>query len=276
MGKPLLSEAAFNRAVVNRAKRERPDIRVQSMGKDLLWVESRPGHWRVISTVGLYQIYCEAPQYRDEVVGAFLANQVYVEGAIEGTFEENRSKLMPLIVPRNVTEQFRVINRELATLHLIGDLRIAFVVDEPEACTFIHQQTAHEWNVTEMTLLKAAMANLQDLNADAEPLKRFGKGEHTFLLWETFDGYDASRVLLTSELIRAAVTLGGNPVIAVPNRDYLIMFGDTDPEYVQQMAEMVQEQYDRHACPISPHLLTLVEGNLLPYTDRTRRERVVN
>jgi uncharacterized protein YtpQ (UPF0354 family) len=277
MGKALLSEAAFNRVVVNRARRERPDIRVQTMGKYLLLVEAEPGHRRVVSLVGLYQSYREAPQTCDEVVGAFLTNQVYeVQAPVQGTFAENQHRIMPQVVPLTLLEYCRNDNRELAAVHFVAGLGIAFVVDDDEGYTYIHRKVMQAWGVTDTTLLRVAMENLQTLTNSTEPYYRLGTGEHTLLLWETFDGYDASRVLLAGELTRAAATLGGNPVIAVPHRDYMVLFGDTDPEFVGRMQTRVREEFEGHPYPISPQLFALAGGQLLPYNDQMRRERVVN
>ena len=96
----LMTETEFSRAVVTRARRERPDIRVKAMGKFFLMVEPEPGRQRVLSLVNLYQTYCEMPTDRDEVIGNFLSTLVYQkQTTVGGTFDENRHKVLPQVVP---------------------------------------------------------------------------------------------------------------------------------------------------------------------------------
>lgn len=276
MAKPLLSQSAFGKAVVSRARRERPEIRVQTMGKDLLLIQSESGQRRVVSLATLYQAYRDAPQARhDDVVGDFLVTEVYQEPVdITGTFAENRHKIMPQVVPATLLEFCRKDRRELASLPFLGDLGIAFVADEDERYTYIHKRVVADWGVDELDLLRAAMDNLQGLAESGATYYRLGLGARTMLVWETFDGYDASRVLLTRGLIEAASLLAGNPIIGLPHRDYLVMFGDADPEFVLQMQERIREEFEAHPYPITARFLTLVGGNLVPYAGE--QERLVN
>jgi uncharacterized protein YtpQ (UPF0354 family) len=276
MGKALLSEAEFSRNVVSRARRERPDIQVQTMGKYMLLVETESGRRRVVSLLSLYQSYCQAPHNRDEVVGAFLSDQVYREPVeIVGDFAENRGRIMPQVVPDALLEYCRQDQRELAAVQYVGGLAVAFVVDEDERYAYIQRHLMLDWGVAETDLLQASLENLRALSREIDTPYFIGEGERVSVVWETFDGYDASRILLTNELNTMAAQVGGNPVIAIPHRDYLIMFGDTDPEFVLLMQERVREDFEGHNYPITAQLFTLQSGSLVPY-DENRRDRMVN
>lgn len=276
MGKALLSEAEFSRVIVNRARRERPDIRVQTMGKQLLLVEPNAGRQRVVSLADLYQSYCEAPTQRDEVIGAFLEAQVFADEPMpSGTFADNRANVMPQIVPTTLLDYCRQDNRELAAVPYIGGLAIAFVLDEEERYTYIHQKVMETWGVTATDLLHAALENLQQLDT-AEAYYQLGSGERSLVVWETFDGYDASRILLSRELNAAAAHLPGNVLIGIPNRDYLVLFSDVDVDHVSEMRERIREDFEAHEYPITGRLFTLVSGVLMPLDEIRKQERVVN
>lgn len=277
MAKVLLTEEQFSRIVVTRARRERPDIRVKPMGKFFLMVEPEPGRQRVVSLVNLYQIYCDCPTDRDEVIGNFLANSVYAENeVVRGTFEENRHKIMPQVVPPSLLDFCRQEGRELAALGYTNELYIAFVVDEPERYSYLQRSVAERWGVGDTELLMAAVQNLQKLNQAGAEFYTLGSGARITLVWETFDGYDASRVLLSRDLNEMAALVPGNPVIGVPHRDYMVMFGDADPEFVAEMSERIRVHFESHSYPITARLLTLVEGNLESYPGAGRRLRVLN
>lgn len=276
MAKGLLSEEQFSRVVVTRVRRERPDIRVKPMDRFLLLVEAEPGHSRVVSLGNLYQAYCECPTSRDAVIGAFLENLVYDEPpTVDGDFAGNRRRVMPQVVPPSLLEFCRQDGRELAAVDYVGNLSITFVMDEPERYSYIHRKAAEQWGVCDTDLLAAALENLQALHRETPALIQIGTGERTTLVWETFDGYDASRILLTRELNTMAALVPGNPIIGIPHRDYLVMFGDSNPAFVAEMAERIRLFAEGHSYPITSQLFTLVDGNLAVY-EPGRRQRLVN
>lgn len=277
MGKAAISEAEFSRVIVARVRRERPDLRVKAMGKCLLLVEGPAGEQRMVSLLDLYRAYREGPLEQDEAITDFLTAVVYEEpGAIHGSFMENQHQILPQVVPHNLLELCRHENRELAAVEYMDGLSIAFVLDEPDRYTYIQQALLKQWGITELQLLQASITNLQAITHEAIPYHRIGKGRRLTLVWETFDGYDSSRILLTRMLTEMAAQIPGNPVIAVPHRDYLVVFGDSDEEFFTEMAERVQMEFDEHSYPVSPQLFTLVNGNLMPYPGRSRCFRLVN
>jgi|GEM_PF-2706331 len=277
MAKALLSGAEFSRMVVSRVRRERPDLRVKSMGTFMLVVEAEPGRSRTVSLVQLYQSYCDSPLERDEVVGSFLSAVVYQEpAAVQGTFLENRSRIMPQVVPPSLLDYCRMQDRELASVDFVGGLGIAFVFDESERYAYIHSSVRDEWGITNTDLLAAALENLAALTREIDPPHRIGRGDRLTLVWEAFDGYDASRILLTRDLVHGAALMAGHPIIAIPHRDYMVMFGDTNTDLLNEMADRVREDFESHSYPITSRLFTLHDGVLVPYEGNRRRERMVN
>jgi uncharacterized protein YtpQ (UPF0354 family) len=277
MGK-VLKETDFSRIVVTRAQRERPDIRVMAMGNFLLLVEPEPGRQRMVSMASLYRAYMEYPMDRDEVIGNFLSSLVYDEPAVvRGTFAQHRHKVLPQVVPPTLLSFCRRDDRELAAVEFIDGLAVAFVLDEPDRYAYLHKRVADQWGVTETDLLTAAIQNLHGMELEDPPFYQLGTGIHLTLAWETFDGYDASRVLLTRELNEMAAVVAGNPVIGLPHRDYMVMFGDADPDYVTVMADRIREMFEEHSYPITSQLYTLQDGRLVPYDPEVaRRKRMVN
>lgn len=277
MARGLLSEQAFSRVVLSRAKRERPDLHIQVTDNAMLLIEQSSGRRRVLPLVDLYQIYCQYPLERDQVIGQFLSNLVYDDPLhVVGGFEANKDRVMPQIVPPNLLAFCRQNYRELAAMDYVGGLAIAFVLDEPERYAYLHRATAEEWAVDETTLLMAAVRNLERLDQQALPYQQIGTGVRLMLAWGCFDGYDACRILLTRPLVQAAARVPGNPVIAIPHRDYLVMFGDADPAFVAEMADRVREEYESHPYPITPQFFTLKNGSLAVYDGAEKEERYVN
>lgn len=193
---------------------------------------------------------------------------------IRGDFAANRSRILPQVVPESLLAVCRASGRELVTVPFPGQLAVAFVVDEEERYYYITRQTQRSWRVSEAEMLAQALGNLRETSQDLV-WKQIGTGPRTFFLCETFDGYDASRILLVRELTRIAGRVAGSLVVGIPHRDYMIALGDGDPAFVAEIAASVHEDFQRSAYPITPELFTLDGGRVTPYK-KTNEQRFLN
>jgi hypothetical protein len=274
MGKSILRPDEFSRLVATRLQKERPEAEVLPLGQSFLMVVEA-GRRRVHSLASYYERYSQTPERRDVLIDMFLRHAAK-DRRRPPTLLEIREKVLPQVVPVALVEQAHRDGRELAAVRHVGDLAIAFVIDEADRYTYIHQRLMARWEVRETDLLALAVRNLQVISKDLAPPLRIGRGKRQCLIWEAFDGYDASRILLTRSLAVMAAHVEGNPVIAVPHRDYMVMFGDSDPAFVEEMVERVRDEASHHKYPISERLYTLNYGAVTLYDWNEGRERVVN
>lgn len=274
--KLLLNERDFVRLLLIRMRRERPDLRVRATNEATLEVEAVTGEPHHVSVMNLYQTYCESPLNRDSMISDFLLKRIYNEiPAVRGSFAENRHKIMPQVLPPTLADHSRRLNRALSSVSHVSGLLVAFVVDEVRGYNYLHQPDLKRWGVGEDQLFQAALDNLRRLSQQAGRFHMIGKDERLMLLWETWDGYDASRILLLRELNEMAALVAGNPLIAIPHRDYMVMFGDANPAFVAEMTERLQEDFEDSSYPITPRLFTLVDGTLKLHTG-SPRTRLLN
>ncbi|MFZ5825787.1 MAG: DUF1444 family protein [Bacillota bacterium] len=275
MEKPVLRPDEFSRIVADRLQHERPEARVQLLGQSFLMLFEE-GHRRVLSLAAYYRRYRQAPERCDDLIDTFLQQTAQRQRKRGRTLLEVREQVLPQLLPISLVEQTRMDGRELAAIHYVGNLAISFVIDEDERYSYIHRRLMERWQVKETDLLALAVRNLQQISRNLPPPLRIGKGKRLTLVWEAFDGYDASRILLTRSLCEMAAHVEGNPIIAVPHRDYMVMFGDSDPNFVEEMMERIREESHSHRYSISDKLYTLNYGSLVLYDWMARRERVVN
>lgn len=194
---------------------------------------------------------------------------------IRGDFAANRARILPQLVPPSMLDFCRADGRELVTLPFPGGLAVVFVVDEPDRYCFISTEVQGAWAVSEVDLLAEALTNLRRISQGLV-WKRIGTGSRSYFLCETFDGYDASRILLSRELTKLAGRVAGNLVVGIPHRDYLVALGDGDPAFVAEVAETIREDFLRGTYPITPDLYTLEEGRITAYQQRANEKRLVN
>lgn len=274
MGKSVLSPEEFSRIMASRLQQERPEAQVEMLGQSFLMLREE-GRRKVFSLASYYRQYSKTPDEFEELVDRFLREAVYQERRRMPTLLEVRGRILPQMVPVALVEQTRRNGRDLAAVHYAGELAIAFVIDEAERYAYIHERLMMKWRVKETDLLALGVRNLQQISRDVRPL-RIGRGKRLMLVWEAFDGYDASRILLTRSLCEAAAHVEGNPVIAIPHRDYLVMFGDSDPAFMEEMVERIKDEFSLHRYPISDKFYTLHFGALVQYDWNRNQERVVN
>jgi hypothetical protein len=267
----VLTEQAFSAEILERIQRERPEIAARLLNPFFLLVEVERGKPRIVPLLSLYQKYCAEPDDKEPILEEFLSNCVYEEPpTIGGAFEENRERILPQIVPPSLVEFSHKDHQPLAVVPFAADLSIAFVVDEPERYCYISRNVMERWGVTERDLLAVAVVNLREMSAEVT-CHQTGTGERAVFTFENFDGYDASRVLVGRLVAEVAAQVAGQLVLAIPHRDALVCIGDADPAFVAEMEEAARRDFEGHSYRVSPQLLTICDGEIVPYEPSRRR-----
>jgi uncharacterized protein YtpQ (UPF0354 family) len=93
-----------------------------------------------------------------------------------------------------------------------------------------------------------------------------GTGDQQLFIFNSGDGYDASRLLLSEVLAEWARLLPGNLVIGIPNRDFLIAFSDANPDILRAVAAQVQSDAAQREYGLTDQLFTLVKGVVKEYS----------
>ncbi|WP_374713698.1 DUF1444 family protein [Symbiobacterium terraclitae] len=187
--------------------------------------------------------------------------------------EAVRGQLLPQLVPDWLVPEELRGERDLAAVRHMGDVAVAFVIDGPGHPVYVDYGLLGRWGVAETDLLAPALANLA---RTYRPFAHRGQGDRLTLVWDAHDGYDAARLLLTRRLCEAAAQVPGNPVIGVPHRDRLVLFGDRDPDFVVEMAELIDDEFNHHPYPVSAQLYTLCGGVLRLYRPEGRQGPILN
>ena len=112
-------------------------------------------------------------------------------------------------------------------------LAVGLVYDLPEAMVMLHQQQLDDWDISFYEAYEAAHANLVECEAT------FSAYDDRLFVADTQDNYDATRILMT-DWIRS-LTVEGNPIAMVPNRDKLLITGSQDERGLQMMAAMARD-----------------------------------
>ena len=174
-------------------------------------------------------------------------------------------RVMPMLKPVALLDEVRrrhlppLIHRPLA-----GDIMITYVVDEGQSVVYLNQEHMARWGVGEPTLYDRALKNLRRKPWRPEP-GLLGSGKEALLIFNSGDGFDATRVLLPELFVPFAASLPGHLVIGMPNRDFLIAFSDADARIVQRIKAQIENDVRAQPHPLTERLFTLRDGQLRLY-----------
>ena len=149
---------------------------------------------------------------------------------------------------------------------------ISLVVDSEHATTSVSQEKLDEWGIDFEAALKLAMDNLRERT---EP--NFRVSSHGVLMSAWNDVFDASRLLLTDMLYRLPIQ--GDPVVAIPSRDHLLVTGSGNDKGIAELADIAVEVLETNTRPLGYQLFRLKDGQWsafdenLPASERIRQAR---
>ena len=176
-----------------------------------------------------------------------------------GSFDELRDRILPMIVADG--EQDRP---SMVTQPLIEGLAVAYAIDSDRTIAYIPEPQFAHWKIDRDTLHEAAIENLvkrsESMSAHAAQDE---EGKINLILFQTMDGYDASRVLLPNLHEKLREHLGSPFVAAIPNRDILLCFRNDD-ETVERLREQIETDHRRMPHGVTERLLLVTPDGIAP------------
>jgi hypothetical protein len=176
-----------------------------------------------------------------------------------GSFEELRDRILPMIVADGERDR-----RTMVTEPLLEGLSVAYAIDSDRTIAYIPESQFKEWSVDQATLHEAAIENLvkrsESMSAHAAQDE---DGKINLILFQTMDGYDASRVLLPNLHEKLREHLGSPFVAAIPNRDILLCFRNEDAT-VERLREQIEADHKRMPHGVTDRLLLVTPDGIAP------------
>jgi len=179
----------------------------------------------------------------------------------DATFDEVRDRLMPLILPASsATDTPHNVVHE----PLIPGLIVAYAIDHDRTISYLPRQKFEEWKIGLEELHDVAIANLTTRSeAISAHAAQDESGQVNLILFQTMDGYDASRLLLPTLHERLRPHLGSPFAAGIPNRDILLCFRN-DPENADRLAKQIAEDYQRMPHQVTDQLVLVTQDGIAP------------
>jgi uncharacterized protein YtpQ (UPF0354 family) len=171
-----------------------------------------------------------------------------------GSYEELKPRILPMILSRPVGD---VQGPAMVTQPYLGGLMIAYAVDNDRTIAYIPQGHFENWKMSIDELHETALANLVARSESmAAHAAQDEDGGVNLILFQTMDGYDASRILLPTLHDRLREYLGSPFAAAIPNRDILLCFRNND-QTVTRLRAQIEQDYRQMPHQVTDELLLI-------------------
>ncbi len=179
-------------------------------------------------------------------------------------FEAVRERILPMVINSRSSE---VAVDTMVTQPFLEDLLIAYAIDHDRTIAYLSRKQYALWKVDIDDLHQVAIDNLvtrsESIPAHAAQDE---DGSVNLVLFQTMDGYDASRILLPTLHDRLRDHLGSPFAAGIPNRDILICFRD-DRDLLNRVGPQIAADYRSMPHQVSDRLLLVTADGIAPYPD---------
>jgi uncharacterized protein YtpQ (UPF0354 family) len=232
-------------------------------GTKLRW--TMPSGMEVNQFLGnAYAAYENSPKDLDAIIAAYL------DAAPAGDEQDvatRRSNILPLVKTvmwrsaslKQLEAAGMKDNNPFLTEPLTAELLTVYVEDKPDAMSYVSAADLSSLDLRQEDLRVLALENLRRMVP--EITLQGGSGRYGVRL----DGnYDASMVFLAEEW-RSQVEIDGDPVIAVPAREELLVCGSNDPQSIASLRNMAAQIMAQSPYGLSAQLYTWRDGTLVVF-----------
>jgi len=172
--------------------------------------------------------------------------------------EDVKDRILPMVLPGTPGES----EQEGVSQVLVDGLQVAYAIDGDRTISYITRKQFESWKITMEELHEIALNNLvQKSEAIEAQAAHDGSGNINLILFQTLDGYDASRVLLPTLHQKLRQYLGSPFAAGIPNRDILLCFRNDD-ETVKRLSAQIAEDYRQMPHQVTEKLLLITADGL--------------
>lgn len=216
---------------------------------------------QIASLENIYRMTLLRPEHSRQHIERWIVELLRAgEGTPDrtGKLDDVRDRILPMVLPGQPSDQAN----EGVSQVLVDGLQIAYAIDGDRTISYITRQQFESWNIPLDELHEIALNNLIAKSEAIEAQAAHdGTGQINLILFQTLDGYDASRLLLPTLHTKLRQYLGSPFVAGIPNRDILLCFRN-DAETVGRLSKQIAEDFKSMPHQVTDKLVLVTADGL--------------
>jgi uncharacterized protein YtpQ (UPF0354 family) len=220
---------------------------------------------QLASMENVYRSAVLQPEHSADIIERWMLEMVRAsEGSPDqnASYEDLADRIMPVVLREGTADPQTSL---MVTQPLVSGLSVGYVVDSERSFWYIPQASFESWKVTVDDLHEKALSNLVERSqAISAHAAQDPDGKINLILFQTGDGFDASRILLPTLNERLREHLGSPFVAGIPNREILLCFREDD-ETVTRLRDQIKSDYKQMPHPITDRLLLVTPDGIAPH-----------
>jgi hypothetical protein len=258
---PELSREQFLDQVITQVKTKFPLVKLSRADSGF----SLKVNGHTASLENLYRISLLRPDETPHNVDRWIVELIRAsEGSPDqsANYEDLKDRILPMVLGKPSAD---VSGPAMVTQPLISGLLVAYAVDQDRTISYIPKKVFDSWDMSIDDLHTQALENLVSRSeAMAAHAAQDEDGTVSLILFQTMDGYDASRILLPTLHDRLRQYLGSPFVAGIPNRDILLCFRN-DEQTVPRMRSQIETDFKQMPHQVTDKLMLVTADGIAPY-----------
>lgn len=200
-------------------------------------------------------------EYIEKFINAVINAQQLMQMELSIDLVQNR------ILPRIHSETFlREQSDHVVHLPFVQHTDIVYLMEFDEVCLAVTDEHMVKWGIDLDDVDTIARTNLSKFHPGLTISVLQGE-DGTAAMFNVGDGYDASRLLLSGLYEKLAPEMGGDFLVAIPNRDVFIAFPRHPQDFIQRLKKRIQHDYHHLPYPITKKLFYVTRDGIAEWDD---------
>jgi uncharacterized protein YtpQ (UPF0354 family) len=264
----ILTPARFTDEFVKAMRKSESSLKIEVVSEMQLKVTPANGRESTLFLDNAYSSYRQDPQSKKDIIKRYVAAGLETVSASKSSPALDSNRIVPIVKDRPWLDEVRksLMDRgaketpEDVYDELNADLIIVYAEDSPKNIRYLTPKDLEKARLDRNTLKTLASKNLLKL---LPKIERHGTGG--FYMITAGGDYEASLLVIDSIWNDLQKDVHGDVVVAIPNRDLLIVTGSKDRQGIEKMKQLVQKSYSEGSYRLTPKLFAYRGGRFIEF-----------
>jgi uncharacterized protein YtpQ (UPF0354 family) len=246
----FLTKEEFANAYMTALSNKYPSIKFK-LNQDLTIISNKEGKDYQHFIDNAYIEYQAEPDSVQGIISRYVAStaDLYIEH--KGIHLQNVVPTIKSVASITEIDSLSAIGKTptLVTKDYNEHLKIVYAEDSEHSIRYLTKENFKELNISEDSLFHVALKNLDSILPAIER-----SGSDGLYMITAGGNYESSLLLITSLWKKDKFPVSGDFIVAIPNRDMLLVTGSNNQAGIDKIREITAESYTSGNYPISNHL----------------------